>query len=133
MLRKRFAVNAETYRQRLRATKLKIGDEVTDLAMQVYTLTDRWLQESEDRVETVALEQFYNAMPLEIAEWLRDQQPATLMEAAGKVVECQQNHKSKENGRYPRRDTFREPKRNKRAMKHIKAVNYSERKITVMY
>ena len=60
----------------MRATKSKTGDDVTDLAMQVYTLTDRWLQESEDRVETVALEQFYNAMPLEIAEWLRDQLPA---------------------------------------------------------
>ena len=29
-IRRRFAVNAETYRQRLRATKLKTGDDVTD-------------------------------------------------------------------------------------------------------
>ena len=55
-IRTRFAVNAETYRQRLRATKLKTEDDVTDLAIEVYTLTDRWLQESEDKVETVALE-----------------------------------------------------------------------------
>ena len=41
---RRFSVNAETYRQRLRTTKLKTGDDVTDLAIQVYTLTDRWLQ-----------------------------------------------------------------------------------------
>ena len=53
-IRRRFAVNAETYRQRLRATKLKTGDDVTDLAIEVYTLTERWLQESEDKVETVA-------------------------------------------------------------------------------
>ena len=69
-------------------------------------------------METVALEQYYNAIPREIAEvaeWLSDQQTATLMEAAGKVVEYQQNHKSKENGRYPRGDTFREPKRNKQS------------------
>ena len=102
------------------------------MVKQVYTLPDKYLQESEDNVETVALEQYYNAIPREIAEvaeWLSDQQTATLMEAAGKVVEYQQNHKSKENGRYPRGDTFREPKRNK----HIKAVNYSERKITVIY
>ena len=55
-------------------------------------------------METVALEQYFNAIPREIAEvaeWLSDQQTATLMEAAGKVVEYQQNHKSKENGRYP--------------------------------
>ena len=31
-IQRRFAVNAETYRQRLRATKLKMGDDVTDLA-----------------------------------------------------------------------------------------------------
>ena len=37
-IRRRFAVNAETHRQRLRATKLKTGDDVTDLAIQVYTL-----------------------------------------------------------------------------------------------
>ena len=76
---RRFAVNAETYCQRLRATKLKTGDDVTDLAIEVYTLTERWLQESEDKVETVALEQYYNAIPREIAEWLRDQQPTTLI------------------------------------------------------
>ena len=35
---------------------LKMGDDVTDLAIQVYTLTDIWLQESEDKVEIVALE-----------------------------------------------------------------------------
>ena len=70
-----------------------MGNDGTDCAIQVYTLTDRWLQESEDKVETVALEQFYNAIQLEISEWLRDQQPANLMDAAGKVVEYQQNHK----------------------------------------
>ena len=37
------------------------------------------------------------------------------MEAAGKVVEYQQNHKSEENGRHPRGDTFREPKRNQKS------------------
>ena len=72
-------------------------------------------------METVALDQFYNAIPLEIAEWLRDQQPATLMEAAGKVVEYQQNHKSKENGRYPRGDTFRELKRNAKSNEAYKS------------
>ena len=35
------------------------------------------------------------------------------MEAAGKIVEYQQNHKSKENGRHPRGDTFRELKSEK--------------------
>ena len=62
-IRRRFAVNAETYHQRLRATKLKTGDDVIDLAIQVYTLTDRWLQESEDKMETVVLEQYYNSIP----------------------------------------------------------------------
>ena len=42
------------------------------------------------------------------------------MEAAGKVVEYQQNHKSKENGRHPRGDTFREPKRNEKSNKAYK-------------
>ena len=69
----------QKHRQRLRAAKLKTGNDVTDLAIEVYTLTERWLQESEDKVETVALEQYYNAIPQEIAEWLRDQQPTTLM------------------------------------------------------
>ena len=32
-IRRRFAVNAETYRQRLTATKLKMGDDVTDWAI----------------------------------------------------------------------------------------------------
>ena len=45
------------------------------------------------------------------------------MEAAGKVVEYQQNHKSKENhhGRCPRGDTFREPKRNERSNEAYKS------------
>ena len=83
------------------------------MATQVFTLRDRWLQESEDKVETVALEQYYSALPRETAERLRDQQPATLMEAAGKVVEYQQN-------------PFREIKEMKRAVKPVKAVKYSE-------
>ena len=37
------------------------------------------------------------------------------MEVAGKVVEYQQNHKSKENGRYHRGGTFKEPKRNEKS------------------
>ena len=88
-IRRRFAVNAETYHQRLRATKFKMGDDVTELAVQVYTLTDRWLQGSEDKMERVALEQYYNAIPREIAEWLRDQQPATLM--AERLTACNSN------------------------------------------
>ena len=72
-------------------------------------------------METVALEQYYNAIPHEIAEWLRDQQPTTLMEAAVKVVEYQQKHKSKENGRYPRGDTFREPKINEKSNEAYKS------------
>ena len=45
------------------------------------------------------------------------------MEAAGKVVEYQQNHKSKENhhGRYPRGDTFRELKRNENSNEAYKS------------
>ena len=127
-IRRRFAVNAETYRQRLRAAKLKTGDDVTDLAIEVYTLTERWLQESEDKVETVALEQYYNAIPREIAEWLRDQQPTTLMETAGKVSQR----------KIITADTLEvthleNRKEMKGAMKPIKSINYSERKITVMH
>ena len=44
-IRRRLTVNAETYRQRLRATKLKTEDDITDLAIEVYTLTERWLQD----------------------------------------------------------------------------------------
>ncbi len=110
-----FPVNAQTYYQSLRANKLKMGVDVADLAIQVYILTDGRLQESEHKVEAVSLEQYYNATPGEIVEWLGDQQLATLMEAAGKVVEYEQNHKSKENDRYNGGDTFREPKRNEKS------------------
>ena len=60
------------------------------------------------------MEQNYNAIQREISERLGDQQLANLMEAAGKVVECQQKHRSKENDRYLGGDTFRGPKRNEK-------------------
>ena len=81
----------------------------------------------------MALEQYYNAIPQETAEWLRDQQPSPLMEAAGKVVEYQQNHKSKEMADTLEVTHLENRKEMKIAIKRIKAVNYSGSKITVMY
>ena len=53
----------QKHRLRLKAAKLKTGDDITDLAIQVYAWPERWLQ---DKVATVALEQYYNAIPREM-------------------------------------------------------------------
>ena len=86
---RRYNINADTYRQRFRAAKLKAGETPRELAIRLRDLVDRWTNASTDATDILDIfvkEQLINTMPEDVRLWVRKHKPKT-SEEAGQLAE----------------------------------------------
>ena len=76
---RRFAINSDTYRQRLRAAKLGKDETANELRTRLLHYTTKWLDKL---LDALVLEQLYTSLPSEVARHVREQDPASASKAA---------------------------------------------------
>ena len=77
---KRYGINEEGYRQRLRGVKKQSDETYRELAPRAMETTTKWLQDygtREEVIEAVTTEQLMNEMPGELNMWVRERKPRT--------------------------------------------------------
>ena len=83
---RRYDINSETYRQRLRQAELRDGETPCELVTRLKDLASKWLKDRatrDDVLDAVVLEQFLTTMPPDLRVWLGERKPKTAAEAAG--------------------------------------------------
>ena len=81
---KRYDVNEESYRRRLRARTRKPDESYVNLATDIMDLGRKWLSECKDlsdALEKIGIEQLLSVLPEEVRVWVREHKPATCAEA----------------------------------------------------
>ena len=82
---RRFAINSDTYRQRLRAAKLGKDETANELRTRLLHYTTKWLDKAtlkDEVLDALVLEQLYTSLPSEVARHVREQDPASASKAA---------------------------------------------------
>ena len=77
---KRYGINEEAYRQRLRGLKKQSDESYRELATRAMETSTKWLQDygtREEVTEAVTTEQLLNEMPGELKMWVREMKPRT--------------------------------------------------------
>ena len=75
---KRYGINEEAYRQRLRGLKKQSDESYRELATRAMETSTKWLQDygtREEVIEAVTTEQLLNEMPGELKMWVRERKP----------------------------------------------------------
>ena len=91
---RRYNINADTYRQRFRAAKLKAGETPRELAIRLRDLADCWTKASMDSMDATDIldifmkEQLINTMPEDVRLWVRKHKPETSEEAAEDFIQA---------------------------------------------
>ena len=86
---RRYDINEEAYRQRLRASAKKGEETYRELATRTMELTQKWTKEcktKQDVLEMIATEQLLNTVSEEVRVWVRERKPKTTAEA-GQLAE----------------------------------------------
>ena len=81
---KRYDVNEESYRRRLRARTRKPDESYANLATDIIDLGRKWLSECKDltdALEKIGIEQLLAVLPEDVRVWVREHKPATCAEA----------------------------------------------------
>ena len=94
---KRYGINEEAYRQRLRGITKRSDETHRELATRVLELTRKWLQEHKtvgEVVEAVATEQLLISMSEDVRVWVRERKPKTSAEAGDLADDYAQARKS---------------------------------------
>lgn len=81
---KRYGINEEAYRQRLRNIKKQTDESHRELATRTLETTRKWLQDyatREEVVEAVAIEQLLTGMPDDVRIWVRERKPQSCAHA----------------------------------------------------
>ncbi|PIO35435.1 hypothetical protein AB205_0055180 [Aquarana catesbeiana] len=83
----RYAVTPEAYRRRFRETSKRTGDSYTEWACRLHHTASHWVTgcqavSGEEVLQLFLLEHFFDKLSPEVREWVRDQKPCTLSEAA---------------------------------------------------
>jgi transposase InsO family protein len=80
---KRYDINTESHRRKFRSDKKREGDTHTEFMARLKDRFSRWVKSQALSVEDlIVLEQFYQALPPDVAIWLRDRKPESLEQAA---------------------------------------------------
>ena len=90
---RRYNINADTYRQRFRAAKLKAGKTPRELAIRLRDLADRWTKASMDATDILDIsvkEQLINTMTEDVRLWVQKHKPETSEEAAEDFIQAGQ-------------------------------------------
>ena len=77
---KRYGINEEAYRQRLRGLKKQSDESYRELATRAMETSTKWLQDygtREEVIEALTTEQLLNEMPGELKMWVRERKPRT--------------------------------------------------------
>ena len=93
---RRYNINADTYRQRFRAAKLKAGETPRELAIRLRDLADRWTKASTDSTDATDIldisvkEKLINTMTEDVRLWVQKHKPETSEEAAEDFIQAGQ-------------------------------------------
>ena len=112
---KRYGINEEAYRQRLRWLKKQSDESYRELAIRAMETSTKWLQDygtREEVIEALTTEQLLNEMPGELKMWVRERKPRTSALAGeladdyvqahrGAKVEVSQRHDVRRTGWVP--------------------------------
>ena len=82
---RRYNINDETYRQRFRSYKYKVGQTPTEIATRLTDLAGRWLKDCstmEEVKDAVVKEQLLAVLPEDIRMWVKERKPKATTEAA---------------------------------------------------
>eukprot|EP00731_Ephydatia_muelleri_P013583 Em0007g893a len=82
---RRYDISDETYRQRFRETVKKEDETVSELAVRLYDLLQKWTKDCKTVAEVRDLmvrEQLLNALPRDLKIWVSERKPKTSTEAA---------------------------------------------------
>lgn len=86
---RRYDINTETYRQRLRGASMKSGETTRELRVRLEDLAKKWTKDC-DTVEKIrdriVLEQFVNTLPSNVKVWVQEHKPET-SEVAAKLAD----------------------------------------------
>ena len=82
---RRYNINDETYRQRFRSYKYKVGQTPTEITSRLTDLAGRWLKDCstmEEVKDAVVKEQLLAVLPGDIRMWVKERKPKATTEAA---------------------------------------------------
>ncbi|XP_044132985.1 uncharacterized protein LOC122925703 isoform X1 [Bufo gargarizans] len=97
----RYAMTPEAYRRRFRELKKAEKDSHAEWACRLQRAALGWVQANqaqsmEDLLQMLLLEQFYDGIPADLQEWVRDRNPTSITEAAKKAddyMDARRQHK----------------------------------------
>ena len=81
---RRYDINEESYRQRVRLATRKQGETNRELAARLQDLTDKWMQgcnTMEEIKDRVVMEQRINTLPGQVRVWVKERKPTSSREA----------------------------------------------------
>ena len=97
---RRYDINEETYRQRLRTVSRRRDESYREMATRAMELTRKWMKEcnkAQDCFECITVEQLLNSMNEEVRVWVTERKPKTCAEAgelADDYVQTRRNGKT---------------------------------------
>ena len=86
---RRYDINEETYRRRLRAVSWKTNETSMEMLTRVTDLAGKWLSSKDTRekvVDTIVAEQFIGVLPEQARVWVKERKPTSSKEA-GQLAE----------------------------------------------